>query len=302
MRFQTKRATPFVLVSALMAALAGQAPAQTPAQAQAQAPLVAPDARLAETAPATAALLADMGLYAILDVMAAEGIAAATDLEAEMFPGQGGSAWAAVVASLYASDQMVQRFEAALPLDILTPDVVAEAQRFYDSDLGLRIAQGELAARQSFLDPGTEEAARDLAQARAREGDPRIGLLTEFIATNDLIEQNVSGALNSNFAFYRGLSDGGAFAAEIPETLMLAEVWGQEAEIRSDTTDWLFAYQMLAYEDLSDADLRAYIDMTATPAGQALNTALFRGFAGLFDSLAHDLGVAAAHFVSGEDT
>ncbi len=302
MRFQMILSAPLALLVATAAALPAQTPEPTQVQAEAQAPLVAPDAQLAEAAPATAALLADMGLYAILDVMAAEGLAAAADLEAEMFPGQGGSAWAAVVASIYAGDRMVQGFEAALPLDLLTPEVVAELGAYYDSDLGARIAAGELAARQSFLDAATEEGARDLVRQRAAEGHPRMALLTEFIAVNDLVELNVSGALNSNFAFYRGLSEGGAFASEVPETLMLAEVWGQEAEIRRDTTEWLFAYQMLAYEDLTDAEMQAYIDLTATPAGRALNAALFQGFAGLFDALGHDLGVAAAHFVAGEET
>jgi hypothetical protein len=189
-----------------------------------------------------------------------------------------------------------------MPRDRLTPEMIAELQAFYDSDLGARVAAGELAARQSFLEPGVEEAAGELALSRAAEGHPRAGLLTRFIAVNDLIEHNVSGALNSNFAFYRGLSDGGAFAAEIPEQLMLTEVWGQEAEIRTDLTEWLFAYQTLAYEDLSDAEMQAYIDLTATQAGQVLNAVLFRAFADLFDAISYDLGVAAAHFISGQET
>lgn len=297
MRFQMILAAPL----ALLVAMTGAVPAQTTAP-QAQAPLVAPDSRLADVAPATAQLLTAMGLYDILDVMAAEGLAAATDLEADMFPGQGGSAWAAVAASIYAHDRLAQSFEAALPLDLLTPDAVAELQAFYDGATGIKVASGELAARQSLLDPDTEQGARELARQRAAQSHPRHVLLTEFIATNDLVDLNVSGALNSNFAFYRGLSDGGAFASEIPETLMLTEVWGQEAEIRRDTTEWLYAYQTLAYEDLSDTELRQYIDLTATPAGQALNTALFRAFEAVFDTLGYDLGVAAAHFVSGEET
>ncbi len=294
MRFPLILAAPL----ALWPVLATPALAQTSNDAQ----LIAPETRLAETAPEIRTLLEDMGFYAVLEVMAAEGTDAAPDVEADMFPGRGGSAWAAVVSNIYATDRIVADFEAALPLEMLTPEIVAELQAFYDTELGARVAAGELAARQSLMEPGIEEGAEELARQRAEQDHPRIGLLTEFIAVNDLVEHNVSGALNSNFAFYRGLSDGGAFAAEIPEQLMLAEVWAQEAEIRTETTEWLYAYQTLAYEDLSDEEMRAYIDLTATEAGQVLNTVLFRAFAEMFDAISYDLGVAAAHFISGEET
>lgn len=300
---------PFALALALpvLAGPAAQAQSQAQAQTQAQTQVeaqgqIAPTTALAETAPELRALLADMGFYQILEVMSAEGIAGGPEMEADMFPGRGGAAWAAVVAGIYSADRMARDFEAALPLDRLTPEHIDTLRAFYATDIGARVAAGELAARQSFLQPGVEEAAGELAASRAAEDHPRIALLTEFIAVNDLVELNVSGALNSNFAFYRGLSDGGAFAQPIPEDLMLTEVWGQEAEIRADLTEWLYAYQTLAYDDLEDAQLRAYIDLTATEAGQALNAALFAGFAALFDSISYDLGVAAAHFISGEET
>ncbi|MDG3039905.1 hypothetical protein [Roseicyclus marinus] len=283
--------------------LALPAAAQAPVPAQGALPAqVPPSGGLAETAPELRTLLTEMGLYDILEVMAAEGIAGGPEMEANMFPGRGGAAWAAVVAGIYSADRMARDFEAALPLDRLSEDHVATLRAFYATDIGARVAAGELAARQSFLEPGVEETAGELAASRAAEDHPRIALLTEFIAVNDLVELNVSGALNSNFAFYRGLSDGGAFAQPMPENLMLTEVWGQEGEIRTDLTEWLYAYQTLAYDDLEDAELRTYIDLTATEAGQALNAALFAGFAALFDSISYDLGVAAAHFISGEET
>ena len=303
MRLETMSLTrsilrPVALALALpLLALPVQAPAQGAQPAQ-----VPPTGGLADTAPELRALLTEMGLYDILEVMAAEGVAGGPEMEADMFPGQGGAAWAAVVAGIYSADRMARDFEAALPLERLTEDHVATLRAFYATDVGARVAAGELAARQSFLEPGVEEAAGELAASRAAENHPRIALLTEFIAVNDLVELNVSGALNSNFAFYRGLSDGGAFARPMPEDLMLSEVWGQEGEIRTDLTDWLYAYQTLAYDDLDDAELRAYIDLTATEAGQALNAALFAGFAELFDRISYDLGVAAAHFISGEET
>lgn len=279
-------------------------PSGGPAQAQSagEAQAVPQPGILAEEAPALRALFEAMNVYAVLEVVAAEGVAAAPEMEADMFPGQGGSAWPAVVASIYSSDRLIAAFEEAVPAEAFDADAIARLTEFFASETGRRIAAGELRARQAFLEPGVEEAAEELAATRAEEGDPRMALLSEFIEVNDLIERNVSGALNSNFAFYRGLSDGGAFETEIPEELMLSEVWGQAAELRRDSSDWLYAYQIMAYDDLSDAEMEAYIALSRTPAGQTLNAVLFEAFDAVFNAVSYDLGVAAATFISGEET
>jgi hypothetical protein len=54
---------------------------------------------------------------------------------------------------------------------------------------------------------------------------------------------------------------------EIPEELMLSEVWGQEPELRRDTIEWLYSFQLSAYSGLSDADIEAYTAFSATDAG-----------------------------------
>lgn len=255
----------------------------------------------AQTSPQMRALFDAMGIYDILEIMSAEGRAAAPDLEAELFAGQGGGAWLAVVSDIYALDRMTASFEAAVPLDRLDPEALASLQAFFDSDAGVRIVAGEVAARRAFLDPAIKQAATDLAQERAAAGDPRLDLLTAFIAANALVDRNVSGALNSNFAFYLGLSEAGAFSDQIPEELMLADVWGQEPQIRSDTLEWLYSYQLLAYEGVSDADLRAYIALSQTPEGQALTGALFAAFDVVFEGISRALGRAAAGFIAGQD-
>ncbi|WP_439138934.1 hypothetical protein [Roseicyclus sp.] len=290
---------PFLALAIASVSLTGQAGLAQSAPPSMQAQTTPQDA---VPASELRALLAAMGLYDILAIMAAEGRDSAPDLEADMFPGQGGAAWMATVASIYATDKMTAAFEAALPVALLSDAHIAALRGFFESDLGARIAAGETAARQAFLDPEVEQIATDLAEDRAAQNHPRIAQLTEFNLVNDLVERNVSGALNSNFAFFRGLSDGGAFAAPIPEEMMLAQVWGQEPEIRAETVQWLFAYQTLAYEDLSDADLQAYIDLSRSDAGRAINASLFAAFDTVFNAISHDLGRAAAGFMAGEDT
>ena len=79
------------LVLAPLMALPVISHAQTGAEAQ----LVLPDTALAEEAPEVRAVFEAMGLYGVLEVMSAEGLDAATNIEADMFPGQGRGAWRA---------------------------------------------------------------------------------------------------------------------------------------------------------------------------------------------------------------
>jgi len=257
---------------------------------------------LAQQSPDVFAVMQALQLYDLMAVLSDEGIATATDLEADMFPGQGGAAWQAVVHGIYSTDQLIADMEAALPVDAFTPEMLVTLTDYFTSDVGVRIAQAELETRRAFAQPGVEDMANAIHAERRAAGDPRLDMLATFIAVNDLLERNVVGALNSNFAFYRGLSDGNAFAVEMPEDLILAEVWGQEPQIRADAEEWLYSFQLMAYDDLTDPELQSYIDLSLTPAGQVLNTALFTAFDAVFDRISYELGQAAAVFVAGEET
>lgn len=256
---------------------------------------------LAERAPHLDEMLRTLRIFEIIEVMSAEGVAGAQALEDDMFPGEGGAAWAAQANRIHGTDRMIGLFEDAFPVDAVTEEEAARATAFFTAEPGATIAEAELATRRAFLDPVIEEAAGEAFRAAVVEEDPRLDLLTGFIDANDLVERNVSGALNSNFAFYRGLADGDAFEVEIPEDLMLNEVWGQEAQLRRDTVEWLYSFQLAAYSGLSDADLEAYIAFSETEAGQALNAALFAAFDVMFEQLSYELGQSAAVFIAGED-
>jgi hypothetical protein len=109
------------------------------------------------------------------------------------------------------------------------------------------------------------------------------------------------GALNANLAFYRGLADGGALGPEMTEDEMLSSVWSQEADVRQQTVEWLFPYIALAYGPLSDDELAAYTEFSASGAGQALNSALFAAFGEVFGGISQALGAAAAVQMQGQD-
>ena len=105
--------------------------------------------------------------------------------------------------------------------------------------------------------------------------------------------------MTSNLAFFRGLVDGGGF--EMEEDEMLAQVWGQEDELRADTHHWVGGYVTLAYGPLSDAELKGYIDLLDSREGRDLNRALFTGFYDVFTRISYDLGKAASGFMLSEE-
>lgn len=245
-------------------------------------------------------LIEALALDDILGVMRQEGLDYGENLRAEMFPGRGGGAWTATVARIYDGARTRQIMRDSLAEELAGTDL-APLIGFFTSETGQRVVSLEVTARRALLDDATAEASREaLAEMRARD-DPRLELLNRFVRVNDLLEFNVVGALNANYAFYLGLVDGGAFPFDVTEDQILADVWSQEAEIRLETEQWLYAYLAMAYDPLSDGELEAYIAVSESPEGQALNRALFEAFDVLFRRISRELGLAAARLVSGED-
>ena len=151
----------------------------------------------------------------------------------------------------------------------------------------------------NFVSEEVEQAAVLAFDGLVDEGAPRVELLEEFAETNQLIDRNVAGALNSNLAFFKGMGDGPNFT--MTESQMLDFVWGREAEIRSETEVWVFGYMAFAYEQLTDRQIRAYIDMASTELGQDLNRAYYAGFDTVYKDASFALGQAVSRFSVGDE-
>jgi uncharacterized protein with PIN domain len=279
------------------------APFAAPARAQ-TTPVVeaAPSAGMAETDPELYAMLSAMGIYEILAIIGQENIRSAESLEDSMFPGQGGAPWIALVTRLHAADRMAQMFENAFSEIALTPAQVAEVTAFMTSETGRQLIEGEVATRQLFLDEDEVDVANDRFMAALEAGEDRLEILYDLNEVNGFVERNVTGALNLQFAFYRGLADGDALAAQMSEATMVEQVWSQEPEVRQMTVEWLFSYQLAAYSSVSDEALRAYVDFGRSEAGRAVNAALFAAFDEVLGVLSYEIGTGAASFIVGEDT
>ncbi|WP_413719304.1 hypothetical protein [Silicimonas sp. MF1-12-2] len=239
-----------------------------------------------------------MSIERLLEIMREEGLSQSEDLREDMFPGRGGTAWRMAISGIYDVPEMQTRFSEAFDKELADTDVTLLID-FFTSARGREIVRLELEGRSALLEPGVEDAAYEAFSRMEAEGGPRVTLLRDFVEVNDLVEYNVMGAMNANLFFMRGLSDGDGF--EMSEADILADIWSREAEIRTDTSDWLFAYLAMAYQPLGFEDLRAYYEFSASPAGQDLNRALFAGFDTMFNEMSFALGRAVSRFMIGED-
>lgn len=238
----------------------------------------------------------------VFAVMSEEGEAYGDRLEADMFPGSGGTGWQAAVGGIYAAERMMPVFHDAFARDLIGANADTGAMTdFLRSDLGRRIMTLEISARRALLDEAVEDASRLKWQEMLAGNDPRVGLIEDFVTANDLVEANVSGGLNANYAFFQGLREAGALGPEMDEAAVIAEIWSQEEAIREDTRIWIHSYLAMAYAPLSDAELGEYIAFSKSAPGQALNRALFAGFDAVLADVSRRLGRAAGAILAGQD-
>lgn len=226
-------------------------------------------------------------LDAYLDITRIEGLEDADELSQDMLGRPADPGFVEFVSRLYDPTRMRDAVFAVLE-DTLSDSDIDAALIFFESTTGARITELEVAARRAIMDPALEEATRR-AWFLAEEEQPwLVARISEIIEANDLIERNVAGALNANLRFYQGLAEGGAF--DLEEGEMLADVWGQEEEIRADTIGWMGGYLLLAYEPLEEQDFTDYLGFWTTQTGRALNGAVFEAFNLLYDDISHGLG------------
>ncbi|MEO1239956.1 MAG: hypothetical protein AAFW64_10000, partial [Pseudomonadota bacterium] len=229
-----------------------------------------------------------MRMDEIIEIMRLEGIAYGDDLGEEMLGNTSGAGWPRAVAQIY----RVERMEAEFLKEFerrLAPEHIAPLIAFFASNQGREITNFEVSARRALLDEDVEKTAKQIWKDLEGEIDPRLEIIERFVTVNDLIEANVAGTMNSSLAFYEGLASGNDRSLGLTPERIMALVWEQEAEIRANTRDWVYPFLTLAFEPLSDADLEAYIALSESDAGQALNTSLLGAFDVLFVDISREI-------------
>lgn len=241
-----------------------------------------------------------LGLPDIVDIMREEGVVYGAQIGTDLFPNQVSPAWRATVETIYDSAAMHASVKAAF-IHALDNQDVTPMVAFFSSDLGKTLVSLEVSARRALLDDTVEQASKDVATVTKFNNTERFQLVDAFVQTNDLIEINVAGAMNSNVAFYMGLMAGGAFDEALTQDQILNDVWDQAADIRVNTSEWVYGFLLLAYDPVSATDLEKYTAFSASDTGVALNGALFAAFDDMFDAISFALGREAARVMAGQD-
>lgn len=224
-------------------------------------------------------------------ILSDEGLGQTDEINRDMLGGQGGAGWQQQVQAIYDPNRMVELVRRALEQE-LEGEALEDVIDFFASDLGSKIVGLENSARVAVQDPDIEDAARARYADLKDASGARITAITRYIESGDMITRNVASAINSNYQFLRGLVEGGA--VEMSEDEMLSDAASDLEESTTDTTEWLYGYLLLAYHPLDDDELATYIAFAETPAGQALNRALFAGFEAAYEDISYGLGRAVA--------
>ncbi|MCA0873333.1 hypothetical protein LCL97_21085 [Seohaeicola saemankumensis] len=243
-------------------------------------------------------LCAALRIDEITQVLQSEGQGYGSELDRDMLDGRGGAYWAAMVEDIYGAKRMADKVSMAL-LAEMTPQQINKSLAFLRSDTGRTIVSLELSARKALRDPDLEDAARGYYESVRDGDDPRLAMIDSYVEANNLVEQNVAGAMSFSYFLYRGMVDGGAL--EMDEDGILAEIRYDEPETRLETEAWLYAFLLTAYRPLSDQDLEANLTFSQSDAGQALNLALFKGFEMAYRDISYDLGVGLAGAMASRD-
>ncbi|RPE71410.1 uncharacterized protein DUF2059 [Pacificibacter maritimus] len=227
----------------------------------------------------------------VIAVLSEEGRSMSDDISDEEL-GIPRAAWDEMMTRLYDEERLEVAFRGAL-VDAFGDADLGPAVAFFETDLGQEIAELELNARRAIGDEAVLQAAGDL-WAELDPSSERSSLIESYVNTNDLIEMNIIGSLNSDMAYYRGFNAQALDGMGVDEATIMREVWAGEPEARARVTEWVYGFSALAYQPLSDEDFATYVDFGKSETGQTLNLAMFAAFDSVYADLARGLGAGTA--------
>jgi len=224
-------------------------------------------------------LIDALGIPALIAAFSTEGIEAGAAINDGFLDGQGGDVWTETVRRLYDPARLEAELRSGFAAS-LDPAVTAQALLFFESDLGVRLVEFEVQARQAMLNPELEAAARAAPSAAS-------DTITAFLAVRDLVARNADATLAAQAAFFAGLASAASRPVPVPD------IEAQRENVMAETESWLRGYYALAQSPLSADDVAIYTAFWETDVGQALDDALFKAFGASYASLSYGLGQAA---------
>lgn len=219
-----------------------------------------------------------MGVPALIQSFAQDGIDGTKDLDEAFLAGQGGDVFYETARKLYAPDRLESELRLSLAEQI-DRKTAERALLFFESELGRKIVDLEVQARQAMVDPSLKATAIGAAETARNQ-------VLRLLHVRDLIDRNVEIAVAAQNAFYKG------FAAISEEQDAAPDIESQRPLIKEETSAWVTGYYVLVASALSDQDLDRYITFWETDVGVALDTAMNEAFEASYMTLSFGLGQA----------
>ena len=247
-------------------------------------------------------LYSTLRINEILSILSEEGISSG-ELMAD---GQGGlspsTGWTERLEEIYSVNKMDKDLRQFFN-NVANLKQVKNALDFFETSLGKKITEKEISARLLLEDQRLKSATTIFVKKLKVEQPDIIKLYEKLIDANDHLENNISGIMNSNLAFYRGFAsvpknDGDTLS----EDEILRIVMNDQERIRKEVEQWLINFSSVAYESLSKSDLYRYISLSRSPGGLFLNKVINQSLEAVFESQSFNLGRTTAEFLQKDDT
>ena len=151
--------------------------------------------------------------------------------------------------------------------ETLSDEDLAHAAAFYASPLGQRLVEVENAAH-TAPDTQKQEQGESLVAAMVERGDERLGVLRDLSAAVDESGVAVRAVQEIQVRFLMAASNAGLLERELDEGALRAMMRETENELRLSMKQSALANAAYTYRDISDEDLRAYLDALRQPRMQ----------------------------------
>ncbi len=210
--------------------------------------------------------------------------AADGEIPAELLPH-----FADVVGEAMDGQRLLREMESSLT-ETLSPDDAAALTAFYETELGARIREAEIAGSASAVGPDAEQR---LAAARAAiASDPERSHLyrrmDDALFASELSTTIVMGMME---ALKIGILQSQEHEASAD---MLDALEAELSAIREDLLpgmrEAIIAVYALMYNDIPIGDLREYVTFLETDAARANYAAIFEAWAGIMESRGREIG------------
>ena len=150
----------------------------------------------------------------------------------------------------------------------LSDDDLAHAASFYASPLGLRLVEVENDSHMVADDARKQAEGEELVAAMVASGDDRLDVLMQMNAAVDSGDVAVRAVQEIQVRFLLAASVAGVLDQEIDEATLRSLMKETEGELRLSMRRSALASAAFTYRDISDADLRDYLDALQDPQMQ----------------------------------